>query len=132
MRLFLGRREAVVVLVAVPATLALTLFSSYLFANAEPVTLFALIFAIGILVDDAIVVVETSTGTTSSGGRAAARDGLRRRRGRNPTILATFAVVAACCRSRSSRPDGPYMRRSGDASAAMVFSLLVAFVVSRG
>ena len=56
---FLGWREALVVLVAVPVTLALTLASSYLFGyTLNRVTLFALIFAIGILVDDAIVVVE--------------------------------------------------------------------------
>ncbi|MCB1056340.1 MAG: efflux RND transporter permease subunit, partial [Acidobacteria bacterium] len=59
MALALGRREAVVVAVAVPTTLALTLASSYLFGyTLNRVTLFALIFAIGILVDDAIVVVE--------------------------------------------------------------------------
>ena len=59
MAVALGRREAVVVAVAVPVTLALTLASSYLFGyTLNRVTLFALIFAIGILVDDAIVVVE--------------------------------------------------------------------------
>ena len=59
MALALGRREAVVVMVAVPATLALTLAASYMFGyTLNRVTLFALIFAIGILVDDAIVVVE--------------------------------------------------------------------------
>ena len=59
MALFLGRREAVVVLVAVPATLALTLFAYYALGyTLNRITLFALIFSIGILVDDAIVVVE--------------------------------------------------------------------------
>src|SRR5690606_25098851 len=57
--LFLGWREAVVVLVAVPVTLALTLFSYYALGyTLNRITLFALIFSIGILVDDAIVVVE--------------------------------------------------------------------------
>ena len=55
----LGRREALVVLVAIPVTLALTLFMFYLYGyTLNRITLFALIFSIGILVDDAIVVVE--------------------------------------------------------------------------
>ena len=57
--LALGRREAIVVAVAVPVTLALTLLINYLYGyTLNRVTLFALIFSIGILVDDAIVVVE--------------------------------------------------------------------------
>src|SRR5690606_5050279 len=57
--LFLGWREALVVLVAVPVTLALTLFVYYALGyTLNRITLFALIFSIGILVDDAIVVVE--------------------------------------------------------------------------
>ena len=57
--LVLGRREAAVVLIAIPVTLALTLFTFYLYGyTLNRITLFALIFSIGILVDDAIVVVE--------------------------------------------------------------------------
>ncbi len=57
--LVLGRREAAVVLIAIPVTLALTLFMFYLYGyTLNRITLFALIFSIGILVDDAIVVVE--------------------------------------------------------------------------
>jgi len=134
MALFLGRREALVVLVAVPATLALTLFSSYLFGyTLNRVTLFALIFAIGILVDDAIVVVENVHRHYELGwgephlATVYAVDEVG-----NPTILATFAVVAALLPlAFVSGLMGPYMRPIPvNASAAMIFSLLVAFVVS--
>ena len=134
MALFLGRREALVVLVAVPTTLALTLFSSFLFDyTLNRVTLFALIFAIGILVDDAIVVVENIhrhyelgwTDPRQATFYAVDEVG-------NPTILATFAVVAALLPlAFVSGLMGPYMRPIPiNASAAMVFSLLVAFVIS--
>ncbi|MDX1763191.1 MAG: efflux RND transporter permease subunit, partial [bacterium] len=95
--LFLGFYEAVVVAVAVPVTLAMTLFFSMLFGyTLNRVTLFALIFAIGILVDDAIVVVENiyrhyqlkREETRAASIRATDEVG-------NPTILATLAVVAA-------------------------------------
>ncbi|HSM13433.1 MAG TPA: efflux RND transporter permease subunit [Thermoanaerobaculia bacterium] len=130
----LGRREAVVVLVAVPVTLALTLACSYLFGyTLNRVTLFALIFAIGILVDDAIVVVENihrhyQLGWTNP-RRATifATDEVG-----NPTILATFTVIGALLPlAFVSGLMGPYMRPIPiNASAAMLFSLLVAFVVS--
>jgi len=134
MALALGLREAVVVLVAVPTTLALTLASSYLFGyTLNRVTLFALIFAIGILVDDAIVVVENIHRHYKLGwthprfATAYATDEVG-----NPTILATFTVVAALLPlAFVSGLMGPYMRPIPvNASAAMVFSLLVAFVVS--
>jgi len=130
----LGRREAVVVLVAVPVTLALTLASSYLFGyTLNRVTLFALIFAIGILVDDAIVVVENihrhfQLGWTSPRHATVyATDEVG-----NPTILATFTVIGALLPlAFVSGLMGPYMRPIPiNASAAMLFSLLVAFVVS--
>jgi multidrug efflux pump subunit AcrB len=134
MALFLGRREAVVVLVAVPATLALTLFSSYLFGyTLNRVTLFALIFAIGILVDDAIVVVENIHRHYELGwGEPRLATVYAVDEVGNPTILATFAVVAALLPlAFVSGLMGPYMRPIPvNASAAMVFSLLVAFVVS--
>ena len=98
----LGRREAGVVLLAVPVTLALTLFVFYLLGyTLNRITLFALIFSIGILVDDAIVVVENIVRhlrLPSSRGRAARRASPSRR----PTRSAT---------RRSSRPS-PSSRRS--------------------
>ncbi len=134
MALALGRREAVVVLVAVPATLALTLAASYLFGyTLNRVTLFALIFAIGILVDDAIVVVENIHRHYQLGwthprqATIYATDEVG-----NPTILATFTVIAALLPlAFVSGLMGPYMRPIPiNASAAMLFSLAVAFVVS--
>ncbi len=134
MALALGRREAVVVLVAVPVTLALTLASSYLFGyTLNRVTLFALIFAIGILVDDAIVVVENIHRHFQLGwthprhATVYATDEVG-----NPTILATFTVIGALLPlAFVSGLMGPYMRPIPiNASAAMLFSLIVAFVVS--
>jgi multidrug efflux pump subunit AcrB len=87
----------VVVAVAVPVTLALTLAASYLFGyTLNRVTLFALIFSIGILVDDAIVVVENIYRHLQLGWRPpaeAAVEGVDEVG--NPTILATFTVIAA-------------------------------------
>jgi multidrug efflux pump subunit AcrB len=134
MALALGRREAIVVLVAVPTTLALTLAASYLFGyTLNRVTLFALIFAIGILVDDAIVVVENIHRHYLLGwahprhATVYATDEVG-----NPTILATLTVIAALLPlAFVSGLMGPYMRPIPiNASAAMLFSLLVAFVVS--
>ncbi len=130
----LGRREALVVLVAVPTTLALTLASSYMFGyTLNRVTLFALIFAIGILVDDAIVVVENIHRHYELGwGPPRLTTVYAVDEVGNPTILATFAVVAALLPlAFVSGLMGPYMRPIPiNASAAMVFSLFVAFVVS--
>ena len=134
MAFFLGRREAIVVLVAVPMTLALTLASSYLFGyTLNRVTLFALIFAIGILVDDAIVVVENIHRHYQLGwGRPRQTTVYAVDEVGNPTILATFTVVAALLPlAFVTGLMGPYMRPIPiNASAAMVFSLLVAFIVS--
>ncbi|MBI2837463.1 MAG: efflux RND transporter permease subunit, partial [Acidobacteria bacterium] len=130
----LGRREALVVAVAVPVTLAMTLATSALFGyTLNRVTLFALIFAIGILVDDAIVVVENihrhfQLGWTSPLRAAVyATDEVG-----NPTILATFTVIAALLPlAFVSGLMGPYMRPIPiNASAAMFFSLLVAFIIT--
>ena len=130
----LGRREAVVVLVAVPMTLALTLASSFLFGyTLNRVTLFALIFAIGILVDDAIVVVENIHRHYELGwGPPRLTTIYAVDEVGNPTILATFAVVGALLPlAFVSGLMGPYMRPIPiNASAAMLFSLFVAFVVS--
>ncbi len=131
--LTLGWREAIVVAVAVPVTLALTLLINYLYGyTLNRVTLFALIFSIGILVDDAIVVVENIHRHFKlhkieplTAVLAVAEVG-------NPTILATLAVIAALLpMAFVSGLMGPYMRPIPvGASAAMIFSLLVAFIVS--
>jgi len=130
----LGRREALVVAVAVPATLALTLASSFLFGyTLNRVTLFALIFAIGILVDDSIVVVENIHRHYELGwGEPRQSTVYAVDEVGNPTILATFTVVAALLPlAFVSGLMGPYMRPIPiNASAAMLFSLVVAFVVS--
>jgi len=134
MALVLGRREGIVVAVAVPVTLALTIAASYFFGyTLNRVTLFALIFAIGILVDDAIVVVENIHRHYElkwANPRLAtvyAVDEVG-----NPTILATFTVIAALMPlAFVSGLMGPYMRPIPvNASAAMLFSLVVAFVIS--
>jgi len=135
--LALGWRESGVVLLAVPVTLALTLAIFYLYGyTLNRVTLFALIFSIGILVDDAIVVVENivrhfrlpeSRGRPWNEIAVEAVDEVG-----NPTILATFAVIAAILPMAFVRGlMGPYMRPIPvGASAAMMFSLIIAFVVS--
>jgi len=132
--LFLGWREAVVVLVAVPVTLALTLFSYYALGyTLNRITLFALIFSIGILVDDAIVVVENIYRHIAMGGKdpaEAAVEGVDEVG--NPTILATFTVIAAILPMAFVRGlMGPYMRPIPvGASVAMLASLAVAFVIT--
>ncbi|MBF0337232.1 MAG: efflux RND transporter permease subunit [Nitrospirae bacterium] len=129
----LGFKESIVVAVAVPVTLALTLLINYLFGyTLNRVTLFSLIFSIGILVDDAIVVVENihrhfKLHGASVSSAVAAVDEVG-----NPTILATFAVIAALMpMAFVSGLMGPYMRPIPvGASSAMIFSLLIAFIVT--
>ena len=135
--LALGWRESGVVLLAVPVTLALTLAVFYLYGyTLNRVTLFALIFSIGILVDDAIVVVENIVRhfrLPESRGRSLAQVAVEAvDEVGNPTILATFAVIGAILPMAFVRGlMGPYMRPIPvGASAAMLFSLIVAFVVS--
>lgn len=135
--LVLGWRESLVVAVAIPSTLGLTLLLFYLYGyTLNRITLFALIFSIGILVDDAIVVVENIVRHMH----------LERGKGRplneiivgavaevgNPTILATWAVIAAILpMAFVGGLMGPYMRPIPiGASAAMFFSLLIAFSVT--
>jgi multidrug efflux pump subunit AcrB len=133
MALFLGWRESIVVAVAVPVTLALTLMVNYLYGyTLNRVTLFALIFSIGILVDDAIVVVENIHRHFKLGKPGPLRAIFAVDEVGNPTILATFAVIAALMPMAAvSGLMGPYMRPIPvGASAAMLFSLLVAFIVS--
>jgi multidrug efflux pump subunit AcrB len=121
--------------IAVPVTLALTLFIYFLAGyTLNRVTLFALIFSIGILVDDAIVVVENierhhreKKGQSFLRTAVEAVDEVG-----NPTILATFTVIGAILPMAFVRGlMGPYMRPiPTGASAAMLFSLAVAFIVS--
>jgi len=133
----LGRRESGVVALAIPVTLALTLAVFYLYGyTLNRITLFALIFSIGILVDDAIVVVENvvrhfrlpenkDRPFMEVAVEAVGEVG-------NPTILATLTVVAAILpMAFVGGLMGPYMRPIPvGASAAIVFSLLVAFIVT--
>jgi multidrug efflux pump subunit AcrB len=135
--LALGWRESVVVAIAIPATLALTLLVFYLYGfTLNRITLFALIFSIGILVDDAIVVVENVVRHARLPGNAGRRfsevavDAVEEVG--NPTILATLAVIAAVLpMAFVGGLMGPYMRPIPiGSSAAMVWSLIVAFVVT--
>jgi multidrug efflux pump subunit AcrB len=134
--LALGRREAAVVLIAIPVTLALTLFMFFLYGyTLNRITLFALIFSIGILVDDAIVVVENIVRHARLGGGTSRLAAVALRavdEVGNPTILATLAVVAAILpMAFVGGLMGPYMRPIPvGASAAMIFSLGVAIVVT--
>jgi multidrug efflux pump subunit AcrB len=133
----LGFRESLIVFTAIPVTLALTLTVFYLYGyTLNRITLFALIFSIGILVDDAIVVVENivrhwrlpaNQGRPPFEVAIEAVDEVG-----NPTILATLTVVGAILpMAFVGGLMGPYMRPIPiGASAAMVFSLLVAFMVT--
>ncbi len=135
--LALGRRESAIVMLAIPATLALTLAVIYAYGyTLNRITLFALIFSIGILVDDAIVVVENiarhcrlpeNRGRSATEIAIVAVDEVG-----NPTILATMTVIAAILpMAFVGGLMGPYMRPIPiGATAAMIFSLLVAFVVT--
>jgi len=133
----LGWREAGIVGVAIPATLALTLLVFYLTGfTLNRITLFALIFSIGILVDDAIVVVENIVRhfhLPHNRGRPWSEIAIEAvREVGNPTILATFAVIAAVLpMAFVGGLMGPYMRPIPiGASAAMFWSLLIAFIVT--
>jgi multidrug efflux pump subunit AcrB len=131
----MGFRASLVVATAIPVTLALTLAIYYFMGyTLNRVTLFALIFSIGILVDDAIVVVENierhlkmnkKLSLIKATLNAVAEVG-------NPTILATFAVIGAILPMAFVRGlMGPYMKPIPvGASFAMILSLIVAFVVT--
>ena len=130
--LALGWREAIIVGAAVVVTLAITLFASWAWGfTLNRVSLFALIFSIGILVDDAIVVVENIHRHLSMGAKRlldaipVAVDEVG-----GPTILATFTVIAALLpMAFVSGLMGPYMSPIPiNASMGMVISLAVAFV----
>jgi multidrug efflux pump subunit AcrB len=133
----LGIRESLIVFIAIPVTLGLTLAVFYLYGyTLNRITLFALIFSIGILVDDAIVVVENIVRHWRMPGNRErspfdvaieAVDEVG-----NPTILATLTVVAAILpMAFVGGLMGPYMRPIPiGATAAMIFSLIVAFLVT--
>jgi multidrug efflux pump subunit AcrB len=135
--LTLGWRESGIVAIAIPVTLALTLAIFQLLGyTLNRVTLFALIFSIGILVDDAIVVVENIVRhyRLPENRQRPLRDVIIEAVAEvgNPTILATFAVIAATLPNGFVRGlSGPYMRPIPvGASVAMLFSLVIAFVVT--
>lgn len=134
---FLGWRESTVVMLAIPSTLALTLMIFYLYGyTLNRITLFALIFSIGILVDDAIVVVENIVrhmrlpGSGEKSMLTIAVEAVIEVG--NPTILATLAVIAAILpMAFVGGLMGPYMRPIPiGASAAMIFSVIIAFTVT--
>nr|WP_282569277.1 efflux RND transporter permease subunit [Aliiroseovarius sp. S1339] len=131
----IGRREALVVALVIPVTILLTLFASWLMGyTLNRVSLFALIFSIGILVDDAIVVIENIArhwGMADDRPRRQAAIDAVAEVG-NPTIIATLTVVAALLPMLFvSGMMGPYMSPiPANASAAMIFSFFVAVTVT--
>ena len=135
--LVLGIRESLIVFTAIPVTLALTLSVFYFYGyTLNRITLFALIFSIGILVDDAIVVVENivrHARMAHNAGRSLAEVAVEAvDEVGNPTILATLTVIAAILpMAFVGGLMGPYMRPIPIGStAAIIFSLLVAFMVT--
>jgi len=131
----LGRREAVIVGAAVMLTLAATLFASWAWGfTLNRVSLFALIFSIGILVDDAIVVVENihRHRALTTHDSLALMIPLAVDEVGGPTILATFTVIAALLpMAFVTGLMGPYMSPIPiNASMGMLISLAVAFVVT--
>ena len=132
--LFMGWRAGAVAAIAIPVTLALTILIFYLIGySLNRITLFALIFSIGILVDDAIVVVEnihryfTTTALKPLEAAIRAVDEIG-----NPTVLATFAVIASILpMGFVGGLMGPYMRPIPvGASMAMILSMFIAFIVT--
>lgn len=134
----IGWREAGVTAVVIPTTILLTMFASNLMGyTINRVSLFALIFSIGILVDDAIVMIENiarhwampdvgdhGRSRTQAAIEAVAEVG-------NPTVVATLTVVAALPMLFVSGLMGPYMAPIPvNASAAMIFSFFVAVVIA--
>ena len=131
----LGRREAVIVGAAVILTLTATLFASWAWGfTLNRVSLFALIFSIGILVDDAIVVVENIHRHQQLTPAAALRDIIPRAVDEvgGPTILATLTVIAALLpMAFVSGLMGPYMSPIPiNSSLGMAISLAIAFTVT--
>ncbi len=134
MTLWLGWRAGLVVFVALPVTFSLTLFIYYMLGyTLNRVTLFALIFVVGLVVDDAIIVVENMERHFKI-----SRDNLFSRalyavgEVGNPTILATITVIVAIFpMAFVGGLMGPYMKPMPvGASLAMIFSLFVAFTIT--
>lgn len=134
MTLFLGWREGIVVMFVIPATVLGTLFFAWIVGfTINRVSLFALIFSIGILVDDAIVFIENivrrwkespNSNKKTTAVEAVVEVG-------NPTIIATFTIVVALLPMLFvSGLMGPYMRPIPiNASIAMILSLFIAFSI---
>ena len=133
--LAIGWRESIVVAIVIPVTILLTLFASWIMGyTLNRVSLFALIFSIGILVDDAIVVIENIArhwGMKDGRDRMKAAIDAVAEVG-NPTIVATLTVVAALLPMLFvSGLMGPYMSPiPANASAAMIFSFFVAVIIT--
>ncbi len=131
----IGWREAMVVAIVIPVTILLTLFAAWVMGyTLNRVSLFALIFSIGILVDDAIVVIENIDrhwGLDRKKSRMQAAIDAVAEVG-NPTIVATLTVVAALLPMLFvSGLMGPYMSPiPANASAAMIFSFFVAVIIT--
>ncbi len=133
--LAIGWREAIVVAVVIPVTILLTLFAANVMGyTLNRVSLFALIFSIGILVDDAIVVIENIARHWGMADGRSRRDAAVEAVAEvgNPTIVATLTVVAALLPMLFvSGMMGPYMSPiPANASAAMIFSFFVAVIVT--
>ena len=133
--LAIGWREAMVVAVVIPVTILLTLFASWMMGyTINRVSLFALIFSIGILVDDAIVVIENIARHWAMGdGRSRTQAAIEAvAEVGNPTIVATLTVVAALLPMLFvSGLMGPYMSPiPANASSAMILSFFVAVIVT--
>ena len=130
--LFLGLRPTIVVVVVIPVIILITIFSAWaLDYTIDRVSLFALIFSIGILVDDATVVVENVYRRWLEKGRVDTPTTIDAvREVGNPTILATLAIIAALLpMGFVSGMMGPYMRPIPVlGSVAMIFSLFAAFI----
>lgn len=128
----LGWRPALVVTLVIPVVLLMTIFAAWIFGmTIDRVSLFALIFSIGILVDDAIVVTENIYRRWLIDNKITIKTAIDAvREVGNPTILATFTVVAALVPMAAvSGMMGPYMAPIPIlGSVAMVVSLFAAFV----
>ncbi|MGZ3278099.1 MAG: efflux RND transporter permease subunit [Caulobacteraceae bacterium] len=131
----IGRREALVTAIVIPTTIMLTLFASKVMGySINRVSLFALIFSIGILVDDAIVMIENiARHWAMNDGRSRPQAAIEAvAEVGNPTVVATLTVVAALLPMLFvSGLMGPYMAPIPiNAAAAMVFSFFVAVVIA--
>jgi len=130
--LTLGSRAAIVVLVVIPVVILVTVFATWVLGfTIDRVSLFALIFSIGILVDDAIVVVENMFRRWLQDGKVSIETGVDAvREVGNPTIIATLTVIAALLpMGFVGDLMGPYMKPIPVlGSVAMAFSLFAAFV----